>query len=104
LGVLKDTQRKGNQVDHKQSTQAFARALRVLVEKAKLDNGKSYDDLAEKIRQRSADGLIEEAIGYLPEELEMPPECGCSIRPLQFDREGNLLGPHPGGENFKFQK
>jgi hypothetical protein len=55
---------------NKQGVQAFARALRVLVEKAKLDGGKSYDELAEKIRQRAADGMIEEALGYVPEELE----------------------------------
>jgi len=78
-------------MNNKQGVQEFARALRVLVESAKLDNGKSYDDLAEKIRQRSADGLIEEAIGYLPEGLE------TYLKPLQFDRDGEQLGRLPRG-------
>jgi len=89
-------------MEQAQSIQAFARALRVLVEKAKLDNGKSYDDLAEKIRQHSADGLIEEAIGYLPDELETPPEGASYLKPLQFDREGKPLGPHPGSSGMKW--
>jgi len=83
-------------MDHKQGIQAFARALHVLVESAKLDNGKSYDLLAEKIRTRQADGLIEEAIGYIPEGLETPPEGGCHMKPQKFDREGKPLGRHPG--------
>lgn len=83
-------------MDHKQGIQAFARALRTLVENAAKDNGKSYDDLAEKIRHRAADGLIEEAIGYLPEGMETHPEGGCYLKPLQFDREGKPLGRHPG--------
>jgi len=89
-------------VDHKQGIQAFARALRVLVEKAKLDNGRTYDEMAERIRQRSADGLIEEAIGDLPEDLEIPPEGGCHLKPLQFDREGKPLGPHPGSSGMEW--
>jgi len=70
-------------MDHKQGIQAFARALRVLVESAKLDNGKSYDLLAENIRQRSADGLIEQAIGYLPEELETLPSSDA-FKPITY--------------------
>jgi hypothetical protein len=89
-------------MDHKQGIQAFIRALRVLTEKAKLDNGKSYDELAEKIRQRSADGMIEEAIGYLPERLETPPEGGCYLTPQKFDREGKPLGRHPGSFGLKW--
>lgn len=57
----------------KPSVQAFAIALRKLVESAAKDGGKSYDDLAERIRARQADGLIEEAIGYVPEGLETLP-------------------------------
>jgi hypothetical protein len=83
-------------MDHKQGIQAFARALRTLVESAAKDNGKSYDVLAARIRARQADGLIEEAIGYLPEGLETPPDGDCYLKPLQFDREGKPLGRHPG--------
>jgi hypothetical protein len=91
-------------MNHKQGIQVFARALRVLVESATKDNGKSYDELAEKIRLRAADGLIEEAIGYLPEELETRPEGECYLKPLQFDREGQPLGRHPGSHTNAWPK
>jgi len=77
-------------MDHKQGIQAFARALRVLVESAKLDNGKSYDLLAARIRARQADGIIQDAIGYIPEELETIPE-GDAFKPIiHLDRIGKL--------------
>ncbi len=82
--------------DASKSILVFAAALRTLVESAKKDNGKSYDLLAEKIRARQADGLIEEAIGYIPEGLETAPEGGCYLTPQKFDREGKPLGRHPG--------
>jgi hypothetical protein len=89
--------------DASKSVLVFAAALRKLVETANKDGGKSYDDLAEKIRQRSADGLIEEAIGYLPEGTETLPE-GSFLKPLQFDREGKILGPHPGSFGLEWWK
>ena len=72
---------------NKPSIQAFAVALRKLVESAKADNGKSYDDLAARIRAREADALIEEAIGYVPEELKALPK-GDSFRPVQHNGRG----------------
>lgn len=74
--------------DTQKGIQQFARALRVLVESAKRDGGKSYDALAERIRQRAADGLIEEALGYVPEELETVSSDDV-FRPLKhIGREG----------------
>ena len=88
-------------MDDKQSKSVlvFAAALRKLVEDAAKDNGKSYDDLAARIKARQADGMIEEAIGYIPEGLETPPEGAAYLRPLEFDREGNLLARNPEGES-----
>lgn len=56
--------------DSKLGLNGFNDALGDLIKAAKEDNGKSYDELAERIRQRSADGLIEEALGYVPDELQ----------------------------------
>ena len=89
-------------MDHKQGIQAFVRALRTLVQSAAKDGGKSYDDLAARIKARQADGLIQEAIGYIPEGLETPPEGNSYLKPLKFDREGKLLGPHPGSSGLDF--
>ncbi len=72
----------------KPSIQEFAIALRKLVEAAAKDNGKTYDDLAARIRARRADGLIEEAIGYVPEGLESTPEGDSFKIPKHHGREG----------------
>lgn len=69
-------------MDPKPSVQAFAIALRKLVESAAKDGGKSYDDLAARIKAREADALIEEAIGYVPEGLESLPQ-GDAFKPLK---------------------
>lgn len=74
--------------DTQKGIQQFARALRVLVESAARDGGKSYDALAERIRQHAADGLIEEAIGYVPKEIETVSSDDV-FRPLRhMGREG----------------
>ena len=78
-------------MDHKQGIQAFVRALRTLVQSAAKDGGKSYDDLAARIKARQADGLIQEAIGYVPEGLEMQPE-GDPFKPVKhWGREGKQV-------------
>jgi hypothetical protein len=74
--------------NNREGLAGFIRVLKKLVADAEADGGKTYDDLAERIRQRSADGLIEEAIGYLPEGTETPPEGGCQLTPQKWDRGG----------------
>lgn len=39
------------------------------------DRGKTYDDMAERIRSRASDGLVREALGYVPEEAENIAAC-----------------------------
>lgn len=72
----------------KPSVQAFAVALRKLVEAAAKDGGKSYDELAARIKAREADALIEEAIGYVPEGLESVPQGDSFKIPHHHGREG----------------
>ncbi len=86
----------------KPNVEAFALALRKLVESAAKDGGRSYDELAARIRARRADGMIEEAIGYIPEGLETPPEGGAYLKPRQFDRGNKSLGPHPGSSGLEW--
>jgi hypothetical protein len=42
-------------------------ALSALIQRAEADPSE-WDRLAERIRQRAADGTIREALGYLPED------------------------------------
>jgi hypothetical protein len=47
-----------------------------------------WDRMADRIRDRQADGLIEEALGYLPDECRTTPE-GDAFRPIKHkNRKG----------------
>jgi hypothetical protein len=50
-----------------------------------------WDRMAQRIRDRQADGLIEEAIGYLPDECRTTPE-GDAFRPVKYrNKKGERL-------------
>ena len=52
------------------------------------DGGLTYDTLAERIRQHASDGLVQEALGYVPEEAENVEACD-PFRPLvRIERKG----------------
>lgn len=68
----------------------FGNALRKLMADADKDGGKTYDNLAARIRAHQADGLIEEALGYIPEDLATSPEGDAFKVRKKFGRNGKL--------------
>lgn len=69
----------------------FAFVLRAVVgviQAAKEDGGATYDRMAANIRARAADGIIEEAIGYVPGELESVSAEDVFLKPNTYNRNG----------------
>lgn len=46
------------------------RILIATITQAKADGGATYDRMAQNIRKHAAEGLIAEAIGYVPQDVE----------------------------------
>lgn len=58
------------------------RRLRETIRAADADGGKTYDEMAERIRSHASDGIVREALGYVPEEAENIAACD-PFRPVR---------------------
>ena len=78
---------------------AILRVLSATIARAEQDAGATYDRMAENIRRNAADGIIEEAIGYVPIGTETL-SIADPFKPTRCKTKAHRMN---GGANYRGQ-